>query len=455
MESSAHGPPDAASQIRCARTRYTSYPTAAQFAPHVGERDYADWLALLPADQPLSLYVHVPFCDELCLYCGCHTAVARRPGPLAAYTAVLLREIAMVRARIGARLPVREIHWGGGTPTSLPASSLLEISAALGDAFELDTDLQISVEIDPRHLATEKLHALWAMGVNRASLGVQDLDPQVQQAVGRVQPVGMVQDCMTRLRAIGVKSINFDLIYGLPYQTEASLRSTVAQVVGMRPDRIAAFGYAHVPWMKKQQRLLPERALPDGYERYRQREAVAAELQAAGYRAIGLDHFALPEDALAQAAEQHNMHRNFQGYTADPAPVLLGLGASAIGYLPQGYVQNAASSADYMAAIRSGRLATARGAVLTAEDRLRRDVIEQVMCNGEVDLVATARAHAASADSLLGEAANLNDLARDGLVRVQEGHVQVTEAGRPFLRTVAAVFDAYHDKAATRHASAI
>jgi oxygen-independent coproporphyrinogen-3 oxidase len=306
--------------------RYTSYPTAPHFSAAVDGGVYADWLAALPGQDAVSVYLHVPFCEALCLYCGCNTAVVRRDGPLRLYAAHLMREIGLVRQVVGARLPLREIHFGGGTPTALPADRLTGIMDALRDAFAVAEDAAISVELDPRHLPTDRLQALAAMGITRASLGVQDLDPTVQRAVRRLQPVEMVQDCMARLRGIGVDSINLDLIYGLPHQTENGVVRTAQVAAGLGANRIAAFGYAHVPWMKRHQALLPEAALPDAAARYAQRAAMAATLGGAGYVAVGLDHFARPDDALAQATSAGAVRRNFQGYTTDSAGTLLGLG---------------------------------------------------------------------------------------------------------------------------------
>jgi oxygen-independent coproporphyrinogen III oxidase len=435
--------------------RYTSYPTAAQFSPAVGPAHYAAWLAALPDDEPVSLYLHVPFCDALCLYCGCNTAVVRRDAPKRAYAQIMQQEIALVARLIGRRLPVAEIHWGGGTPTALPAACLTDIMRTLRQEFDIGAGTQISVELDPRYLPDDALDALRDMGMSRASLGVQDFDPMVQQAIGRVQSVALVQDCIARLRDAGARSINFDLIYGLPYQTAQSVRQTVEQAVALRPDRIAAFGYAHVPWMKRHQTLMPEAALPDSISRFRQRAAIEDALTASGYHAVGLDHYALPDDTLAQACGRHSIHRNFQGYTTDNAAVLLGFGASSIGSLPQGHVQNVTAAGAYMEAIRGGALATARGVRLTQEDRLRGHVIEQIMCQGHVDLRQAADAFGADARELLNDARALRPFAQDGLVKLDGACVDVTGRGRPFLRSVAAAFDAYWERGSERHAAAV
>jgi oxygen-independent coproporphyrinogen-3 oxidase len=435
--------------------RYTSYPTAPHFSPAVSPSLYTAWLAELPAQQPLSLYLHVPFCEQLCLYCGCNTSVVRRNAPRVAYTEAMAREMDMVADAIGRRPRVTHIHWGGGTPTSLLAESLQALMRKLRHRFDVAADAEIAVELDPRHLPDDRLQALADIGITRASLGVQDFAPEVQQAVGRVQSQALTQSVADRLRRIGIESINLDLMYGLPYQTEATVAATARQALDLQPDRIAVFGYAHVPWMKRHQRLLPECALPSATQRYAQREAVARTLQAAGHVPIGLDHFARLDDKLARAASTGALRRNFQGYTEDAAPVLIGFGASAIGSLPLGYAQNQTRVPDYAAAIERGELPVARGIAITADDRLRREVIEQIMCRLNADLVAIAATHGANPAALLKAAPRLASMREDGLIRWNGRVVEVTPAGRPFVRSVAAAFDTYLAAGEQRHASAV
>jgi oxygen-independent coproporphyrinogen-3 oxidase len=435
--------------------RYTSYPTAPHFSPGVDASTYAGWLRALPDGTVLSLYLHVPFCAQLCLFCGCHTAVVRRPEPVAAYARDLLAEIDLVTETIGRRVPVRHIHWGGGTPTALPAEWMQAIDARLRERFDVRTDAEIAIEIDPRTLGADSLAGLERIGITRASLGVQDFDPDVQRAVGRIQSYAMTADCATRLREIGIRSINLDLIYGLPHQTETGVAATVGRALEIAPDRAAVFGYAHVPWMKKHQTLLPEAALPDSRARLDQCRAAEHVLRSAGYQAIGLDHFARPGDALAVAARSGRLRRNFQGYTTDEAPVLLGLGASSIGSLEQGYVQNVPAVPGWRSMIRAGQLPVARGIALTPEDRLRREVIERIMCDFAADLGAIAAAHAADPASLMDAAPALQAMAADGLLRWNGHLIIVTERGRPFVRCVAAAFDSYLRAGAARHAAAV
>lgn len=435
--------------------RYTSYPTAPHFHAGVGAATYRRWLAELPADATLSLYVHIPFCHTLCWYCGCHTTVARRYGPVEDYLDALLGEIDLVAAALGDRRTVGHLHFGGGTPTVLAPEDLRTLAQALSERFDLASDAEFAVEIDPRRLRLETVAALGEIGVNRASLGVQDINPEVQRAVNRWQPFAVTDRVVGWLRAAGIERINLDLMYGLPHQTEARVLRTVDAALELAPQRIALFGYAHVPWMKRHQRLIDEAALPGSAARAAQVRAAALRLGAAGYVAIGLDHFARPDDELAVAWREGRLRRNFQGYTTDTAPALLGLGASAIGALPQGYVQNAVRLDAYRAAIREGALATACGIEVDDEDRLRREVIERLMCRSRVDLDAVCARHGSSVDRFAPELAALAPLAADGLVSVAGHEVRVLPAGRPLVRTVCAVFDAYLGTGPGRHSRAI
>jgi oxygen-independent coproporphyrinogen-3 oxidase len=435
--------------------RYTSYPTAPHFNSSVDAVIYAGWLRALPVGAAVSLYLHVPFCARLCWFCGCHTTVVNRRAPMDAYVDTLLTEIDLVATTVGRRLAVRHVHWGGGTPHALPGDRLLQVMDRLRTAFAFTPDAEIAVEIDPRTADTVVINTLAEMGVTRASLGVQDFDPAVQAAVNRVQSREQTLICAERLRARGIRAINLDLMYGLPHQTEAGVRATVRRALDLAPDRVAVFGYAHVPWLKRHQALIHDADLPDLNARHSQAQAAHDELIGRGYVLIGLDHYARPEDPLAEAVGKFTLRRNFQGYTTDTAPVLIGLGASAIGALPQGYAQNAASLPDYLARIGAGGFATARGVAVTAEDRLRRDVIEQLMCHGQVDLTRTAARHGADPVIFGGAVPTLKALAADGVIVWDGARVAVQERARPLLRVVASAFDAYHRPGATRHAPAV
>ncbi len=421
--------------------RYTSYPTAPHFTASVDAAIYASWLRALPEDAPLSLYLHVPFCASLCHFCACHTTVVNRPEPLEAYGLTLMAEIDLIADAIGGTREVRHIHWGGGTPTALPPATMRAVMRRLRERFDVDPGAEIAVEIDPRTLDDDALATLAEIGVNRVSLGVQDFDPRVQRAINRHQSLALTQTCAARLRAAGIHAINLDLIYGLPYQTAQGVAETANQALGLNPGRAAVFGYAHVPWMKKHQTLLPEQALPNTMERFAQRQAIEDVFLSHGYTAIGLDHYARPDDALAGA----RLRRNFQGYTTDDAPVLLGLGASSIGSLPDGYAQNHPSVPAWRDAVRGGRLPIARGVALTDDDRTRRAIIEQLMCHFTV-----------TPDEIPpGADAALREMEADSLLERDGDRISVTARGRPFVRAVAAAFDTYLTRGVARHSVAV
>ncbi len=418
--------------------RYTSYPTAPHFGPAVDADTYASWLAATDPTAPVSLYLHVPFCDEMCLYCGCSTTVARRADVRQSYANLLVREIGLVAAALGKRRRVTHIHWGGGTPTALPGKAMREVDAALRQHFDVENDAEVAVELDPRHLGGDRIAALAAIGTRRASFGVQDFDPQVQQAIGRIQSHAQTATAVAAMRGIGVRSINLDLMYGLPHQTPAGAAETARRALALAPDRVAVFGYAHVPWMRQRQKLLPEAALPGPLERFASRAAIDATMREAGFVAIGLDHYARPQDSLARAASEGHLVRNFQGYTTDDAPVLLGFGASSIGSLPQGFVQNHADVPSWREALNAGRLPVARGIAPTPEDRMRAEIISRLLCDLSVNLGAVARRHNLP---LAWPTAALRTMERDGLLVFDHGRIRVREEGRPFLRSIAALFD--------------
>lgn len=435
--------------------RYTSYPTAPHFTPAVGAELYAGWLEALPETAGLSLYLHVPYCAELCHYCGCHTKITQRREPIDVYADRLEDEVELVAARTGSR-KVEHIHWGGGTPSMLGPDRLLRLVEKLRKRFDLSPLREHAIELDPRRVNRHLVRALMEMGVNRASLGVQDLSAHVQQAIGRIQPFGIVADVVEWLRDAGVASVNIDLMYGLPKQTEHDLRRSIMLVDSLKPQRLALFGYAHVPWFKANQRLIDESALPGPDQRLAQAETARETLASLGYVPIGLDHFARPEDELARAAADGRLHRNFQGYTTDESDALIGLGASSIGRLPQGFVQNAPDLAGYARAISSGRLATVRGIALSPSDLLRAQIIERLMCDFEVDLDAVAsQMGLAEIDELDAELASLQPLEAEGVLQIDGHHIAMTASGRPFVRLAAAAFDAYLKRGQARHSTAV
>lgn len=435
--------------------RYTSYPTAADFSPAVGAEDLARWLGEADPASTLSLYVHIPFCQTLCWYCGCHTSVPNGYGRAEAYGARLLEEIDLVARHVGAHAGVVHVHLGGGTPTYLSPDDLRLLMSRLYRRFPLRAGAEIAVEIDPRGLDEARAEALAECGTTRASLGIQDFDPGVQRLINRVQPRETVDAAIAKLKAVGISGLSFDLVYGLPGQSVASVVASAREAAALRPSRLAVFGYAHVPWFKKHQRAIDETRLPDMAARLDMAEAIDEVLQGAGYEAIGFDHYARPEDSLAKAAASGRLHRNFQGYTDDPADMLIGFGASAIGALPQGFVQNETDLGRWRQAIREGRLPVARGLALTPEDRLRGEAIERLMCDLELDFGALCLRHGRNEDALDDALPRLAALALDGLVHLAGRTVTVGQQGRRFLRTVSSAFDLRSRLDATRHSRAV
>lgn len=435
--------------------RYTSYPTAPHFNEAMPPRRYGDWLARAPANASLSLYLHVPFCQSLCWFCGCHTRVLNRPEPLAAYLEALEAEMSLVAARLPVGPKVRHIHWGGGTPTILEADQLSRLMAGLRARFDIAEDAEIAVEIDPRRLSDARIEALAAAGFTRASLGVQDVDPVVQTAVNRLQPFETIRAAVEGLRAVGIGGLNIDLMYGLPYQTRLHVETSVDAVASLAPDRLALFGYAHVPHMKAHMRLIDESTLPGAADRFEQAQAAGARLERLGYEAIGLDHFARGHDPMARAARDGRLRRNFQGYTTDPADMLIGFGASAIGGGPIGYVQNQPDVRRYSNTVMEGRLAALRGRALDHDDRLRRALIERLMCDMAVDVDKVCAAFGTRPEALGLDIARMIEMEADGLIRRRGWRLVVPLAMRPFLRLPATLFDAYLGQGAARHARAV
>jgi oxygen-independent coproporphyrinogen-3 oxidase len=440
--------------------RYTSYPTAPHFHDGVTAATYAGWLEALSPGETLSLYLHVPFCREMCHYCGCHTKATRQDAPLKAYAVALGREISLVADHVKSAGPVRHIHWGGGTPSLLPRQELIDLKGLLRVHFDLAADLEHAIELDPRLVTAELGETLALIGINRASLGVQDFDPGVQKAIGRVQPYETVRNAAAYLRAAGLDDLNFDLMYGLPGQTPATILDTVEKTLSLAPGRIALFGYAHVPWMRKHQRLIDETLLPPAAERLRLAELARSELLKAGYVAIGLDHFARPDDSMAIALRAGALKRNFQGYTTDQGDQLIGFGVSSIGKLSSGFVQNISDVGNWRRSIEAGRLPVAKGLALSTDDRLRGRIIEELMTSYACDLTPVCQSYGASPSDLKDALTALGELAADGLVRLETdtndtAKVEVTEAGRPYVRLAAAAFDAYLAQGKARHSAAV
>jgi len=428
--------------------RYTSYPTAPHFHDGIDGKTYAAWLGEQEPSEPLSLYLHVPFCREICHYCGCHTKATRKDAPLIAYTDILLKEIDLVADALGGARPVSHIHWGGGTPSLLPRQCLEDIAARLQRHFNLTEDAEHAIELDPRFVSKELAKTLKRISITRTSLGVQDFDPVVQKAIGRPQSFEVVSKAVAHLRAEGLEALNFDLMYGLPHQSEETILDTINKTLDLTPSRIALFGYAHVPWMKKHQRLIDEDSLPDAATRIALADLARDALVASGYVQIGLDHFALPKDSMAIALKAGTLRRNFQGYTTDTSRSLIGFGVSSIGCVPQGYIQNASDVGAWTRSVEAGELPIVKGFALTDDDRARAEIIESLMTDHMVDAIAVGTKHGAPIDDLGCSIHALDEYARDGLVVVDGGKVQVTETGKPYVRLVASAFDSYFGKAA-------
>ncbi len=436
--------------------RYTSYPTAPYFSPSVDAATYAGWLAALPAASRLSLYLHVPYCENICLYCGCLTKAVRRREPIDLYAARLAAEIDLLAAVLPSR-GIAHLHWGGGTPSILGSRHLSELAERLAARFDLSALREHAIELDPRRMSPAFVRALAGIGIDRASLGVQDFTPHVQNAIGRVQSFEQVRDAVALLRASGIERINMDLMYGLPRQSVDDVVRSAELAASLGPQRIALFGYAHVPWFRHHQKLIDDATLPGAAERLAQMSAAGRVFLERGYAAIGLDHFALPDDELAIAQRAGRLHRNFQGYTADQADALIGIGTSSIGHLPQGFVQNAPDIGGYARAIDAAAFAVTKGVAFSADDRLRGHVIERLMCDLTVDLDAAMATvpEAAVGDGFAAEILALGPLVEAGMVEIGGHRIGVTERGRPFVRLAAAVFDAYLPQNRSRHSVAV
>ncbi len=430
--------------------RYTSYPTAAEFKPDVASADQAQWLRALDVAEAVSVYLHVPYCRDLCLYCGCNTKKAPRDDVMAAYRNALEHEIARVGDLVPGPVRVARLHWGGGTPSILGTAGLASVMQALRRRFIIEADAEHAIELDPRYITPSLARGLKEIGVNRASLGVQDVDPLVQAAIGRLQPMRNVEAAVTQLRAAGIDNLNFDLIYGLPLQTTASLRKTCELVAGLSPDRIACYGYAHMPRLKANQRRIDEKSLPGAEQRLDQAGVITEEFLRRGYLKIGIDHFARPDDTLARAAAAGRLRRNFQGYTDDGSETLLGFGASSISRFRDGYVQNISDVPSYVRAISNGYLAASRGCRLDAAERQRARTIESLMCRFQADLDVTAP------EMDFGEELKLlQPLIADDLVRIDGRVVTATDAGRSVVRIIASAFDPHTRVDAARFSKAV
>ena len=434
--------------------RYTSYPTATHFSKAMQADVMPGWLTVLDPKIPISLYFHIPFCRRLCWFCACRTQGLGDDSRLERYLSALQQEIRLVAQYLPEGIRVGRIHLGGGTPTLLVPQQLDSLFTTIGENFELQKDREFSVEIDPNEIDSERLDVLVNHGMNRVSIGVQDFDPKIQQAIGREQSYEVTEACIAKCRTRGVTSLNADILYGLPYQTEASLERSIEQLMGLNPDRVALYGYAHVPWMAKRQTLIPQDALPPTRARFMMSERAKVIFHGGGYEAIGIDHFAKPTDGLAIAANTGRLRRNFQGYTDDCAPTLIGLGASSISKFFGGYAQNDAKTGGYYERIDSGILATTRGYVFSGDDALRACAIEMLLCDFSLDLTSLAQEFPEQSLATIG---GLIDDVQERFhewVELSADRLEIRKDGRPLTRMIAQCFDAY-DVANTAHSSAI
>jgi len=440
--------PDPSLQLWMAKPapRYTSYPPAPFFHDGVGEAEYAATLAKLKADEPVSLYFHIPFCAEMCLFCGCHTYITKREDRIRDYMLALIREMELAAAMAPQKMRMSHLHFGGGTPNAISARDMQDLFAALQRIFDFSVCREIAMEIDPRTLQRDQVKVMADSGVTRVSLGVQDFNPEVQKLVNRIQPYDRVAEVCDWLRETGINRINFDLMYGLPAQTPDSVTLTARQAVGLSPDRFALFSYAHVPQMRPHQKALNDKGIAGDEERLVMERAARDVLNDAGYLSIGMDHFAKAEDHLAKAQSDKTMRRNFQGYTDDDAQTMIAFGASAIGQTRDGFVQNQKETRAYQAAIAEGHLPIIRGYQLTPEDRVRSAIIEQLMCYFTCDIAAICAAHGWNAESFAPEMERLKAFEEAGLIARTGPTITLTSPYRQAIRSVAHVFDAHAAK---------
>ncbi|MDO9523994.1 MAG: oxygen-independent coproporphyrinogen III oxidase [Gemmobacter sp.] len=433
--------------------RYTSYPTAPHFATSIGHGHFTDWVRKIPSGSEISLYLHVPFCRRLCWFCACRTQGTSSDAPVRAYVQTLKAEIALLARDLAPGVRLSRLHWGGGTPTLMSPDMIRELADAVFAITPMATDGEFSVEIDPNEIDDARLDALAASGMNRASIGVQDFDPEIQKVIGREQSYEITKAAADAIRARGVKSLNADILFGLPHQTEHGIADSVQKLLTLSPDRVALYGYAHVPWMSRRQQMIPSDAMPTPQERLKMFDVARQLFLWDGYVEIGIDHFARPDDGLAKALAAGTLKRNFQGYTDDQAPVLVGLGASSISRFPQGFAQNVSGTGEYTKAIRAGHFATHRGHMFKGDDLLRARMIEALMCDFHIsrdELLGRFAVSESELDSMLRAAANHFGSAvildRDGL--------SIPPEARPLTRIIARAFDAF-DLSKAGHSSAI
>ncbi len=442
--------------------RYTSYPTAPFFKADVGKTLTSDTLADLNIEHdtvsgsaPISIYIHIPYCDRLCWFCGCHTKQTQRYEPVTKYVDHLIGEIELYRQKLAFKPAIAHLHFGGGSPSVLHSEDFQRIRDALDQTFEFSGNAEISVEIDPNDHSEDLMAGLKLIGVTRASIGVQDFNETVQAAIKRPQTFEQTSDLVTALRASGISSINIDALYGLPFQTMTTLKTTIQQVISIKPDRIAMFGYAHVPWVKKHQQMIAETSLPDTFERFDQSQLADQMLIESGYGKIGIDHYTLSHDPLATAKENGSLRRNFQGYTHDHCKTMLAFGASSIGASDNGYWQNLVPTGQYLAEIAAGRLPSSKGYLLSDDDRIRSFIIERLMCDFKVTYEDVSREFGSFARPYILEMKAMAGMEKDGLCDGDADSIFIPTPAYPFTRIVAARFDAYLESSDFKFSKAV
>jgi len=428
--------------------RYTSYPTAPEWG-ELSDKIYEEKLKKLD-EKPISLYFHIPFCKTMCLYCACSVVLNRKPENEERYVEYLLREIDLVREKIGKRIKVSQVHFGGGTPTKLTAKQFDRIFAKITQAFEIEEMAEVAIEIDPRTVCedeAQKLAHLRALGFNRVSFGVQDINKDVQEAVKRRQSYEVTRDTFFHAKTLGFSSINIDLIYGLPFQTLQTFQETISKIVDLSPDRVALFSYAKVPWLKPHQKAIKDETLPTTEEKFRIYLFARGALKEAGYQAIGMDHFAKKNDELAVAFHKKTLQRNFQGYTVFDVEDLVSFGITSIGYVQGSYFQNIKELEDYYKLLDENKLPANRGKILSSEDHIRRFVIQRLMCRFELEKEEFCQKFMRNFDQHFEQELHaLKPLIADGLVEDSEKRLQVTSQGELFIRNIASHFDLYLKK---------
>lgn len=435
--------------------RYTSYPTAPQFQKGTGRTLMSSLIEGLNDQEPVSIYIHIPFCDRLCWFCGCHTKHTLKYAPVRTYVDHLLQEIALFGKQTSDKPRLKSVHLGGGSPSLLQSSDMARLRAALTSHFTWERAAEISVEIDPSDITQDMYDGLAQLGITRASIGVQDFHPDVQKAINRPQTFEQTASVVENLRAMGVTSINVDALYGLPLQTADRLRQTLQQCMKLAPDRLALFGYAHIPWFKKHQKMIRDADLPNTIERFDHANMASVILQDAGYQAIGIDHFAKPSDTLSIAANAGKLHRNFQGYTTDACPTMIGFGASSIGRFEGGYLQNIVATGQYQDCIKAGELPADKGLLLSADDKIRAHIIERLMCDFRVCFTLVEDKFGALTKPLRGFAKHMVDEDTYGLCQFNEDTLTILTEAKPFTRIIASRFDAYYETQQFQYSKAV